>query len=124
MNMFETAFIVPVAAILLAAVGLISSAVSKAHARRTQAEQRMAMIARGMKPEDIALLLNTPLDDGKSVGDPLQRLMAIRRTGIILSSIGIGTIIFFVLLVHIENDRDIYSGAAASLIPLAVESAC
>lgn len=137
MGIFISPFIVPVAALLLAAIAVVSSAVSKAHARRLKAEQRMAMVARGMKAEDIALLVDQTPEEldaqrGREVllglatnravtyRDPLRSLQAARRTAIILCSVGLGAILFFVLLAHIENDRDIYSGAAAALIPLAI----
>jgi hypothetical protein len=134
MNFIMSPFIVPVAAILLAAVAVVANAFGKAHARRVKAEERMAMVARGMKPEDIALLLDQAPEEidaqarASIVGaatrsmyrDPMRGLHAARRVAIILCSVGLGAILFFVLLVHIENDRDIYAGAAAALIPLAI----
>jgi len=124
MNFIMSPFIVPVAALFLAAVAVVSAAVSKAHARRIKAEQRMAMVARGMKAEDIAMLLdqNSEELDARTAThrDPLRRLQSARRTAIILSSVGLGAILFFVLLVHIEGDHEIYSGAAAALVPLAI----
>jgi hypothetical protein len=125
-------FIVPVAALLLAAIAVVSAAISKAHARRIKAEQRMAMVARGMKAEDIALLLDQNPEELEARNareallgmathrDPMRRLQSARRTAIILSSVGLGAILFFVLLVQIEGDHEIYSGAAAALIPLAI----
>jgi hypothetical protein len=135
MNFLMSPFIVPVAALMLAAVAVVSSAVSKAHARRIKAEQRMAMVARGMKAEEIALLLDQSPEEldaqharetllgmaSRSMyRDPMRSLLAARRTAIILCSVGLGAILFFVLLAHIESDHEIYSGAAAALIPLAI----
>lgn len=137
MHIFDTPFIVPVAAILLAAIAVVSNAISRAHAHRLKAEQRMAMVARGMKAEDIAALLdqspeeldahnareaflNIATNRPAAYRDPMFRLLGARRTAIILTSIGLGAILFFVILAQIEGDRDIYSGAAAALIPLAI----
>lgn len=137
MNVFMSPFIVPVAALLLAAIAVVSTAVSKAHARRIKAEQRMAMVARGMKAEEIALLLDQSPEElnaqytreallglatNRSMGyrDPMRSLMAARRTAIILCSVGLGAILFFIVLAQIERDHEIYSGAAAALIPLAI----
>jgi archaellum biogenesis protein FlaJ (TadC family) len=120
MNFFNSPFSVPIAAMLVGAIAIIAGFASSMHSRRMKAEQRMAMIARGMKPEEIAMLLNVPEEDRHVAQDPQRRLAGTRRTGIILCSIGIGVIIFFLLLVQIQHDRDIYSGAAAALVPLAI----
>jgi hypothetical protein len=132
MNVFDSPFIVPVAGMLFVAVLIVSSAVSKAHARRLKAEQRMAMVARGMKAEEIAMLLDQTPEELEARNareallgmathpDPMRRLRAARRAAIILCSVGVGAILFFVLLAHIESDHEIYSGAAAALIPLAI----
>ena len=132
MNFLNTPFIVPVVALLLAAVAVVSSAVSRAHAQRLKAEQRMAMVARGMKAEEIAMLLDQNPEElearnareallGRATRrDPMLRLLAARRTAIILCSVGVGAILFFMVLAHIESDHEIYSGAAAALVPLAI----
>ena len=132
MNFLNTPFIVPVVAFLLAAVAVVSSAVSRAHAQRLKAEQRMAMVARGMKAEEIAMLLDQNPEElearnareallGRATRrDPMLRLLAARRTAIILCSVGVGAILFFMVLAHIESDHEIYSGAAAALVPLAI----
>lgn len=132
MNAFDTPFVVPVVALLLAAVAVVSSAVSKAHARRIKAEQRMAMVARGMKAEEIALLLDQNPEEVEARNtreamlgmvthrDPTLRLLAARRTAIILCSVGVGAILFFLILANIEHDHEIYSGAAAAIVPLAI----
>jgi len=120
MNFFNSPFSVPIAAMLVGAIAIITGFASSMHSRRMKAEQRMAMIARGMKPEEIAMLLNVPDEDRRVVRDPQRSLVSTRRTGIILCSIGIGAILFFLMLVHIENDHEIYSGAAAALVPLAI----
>jgi uncharacterized membrane protein len=130
MGIFLSPFIVPVAGMIFVAVLIISGAVSKAHARRLKAEQRMAMVARGMKAEEIALLLNQAPEDLAeqrardamlgTYSDPLRGLRNARRVAIVLCSAGVGAILFFVVLVQILGDHEIYSGAAAALVPLAI----
>jgi len=132
MGIFNSPFIVPVAGMLFVAVVIVSGAVSKAHAQRLKAEQRMAMVARGMKAEEIAMLLDQNPEELEARSareamlgmathpDPMRRLRAARRAAIILCSVGLGAILFFVLLVQIVGDREVYSGAAAALIPLAI----
>jgi archaellum biogenesis protein FlaJ (TadC family) len=120
MNFFNSPFSVPIAAMLVGAIAIIAGFVSSMSSRRIKAEQRMAMIARGMKAEEIAMLLNVPDDDRRVVRDPQSSLARARRIGIILCSIGVGAIIFFFLMVQIEHDHEIYSGAAAALVPVAI----
>jgi hypothetical protein len=130
MNVFDSPFIVPVAGMIFVAVIIISGAVSKAHARRLKAEQRMAMVARGMKAEEIALLLDQAPEDLAeqrardamlgTYSDPMRGLRNGRRTAIFFCSVGVGAILFFVTLVQILGNHEIYSGAAAALIPLAI----
>lgn len=122
MNPFATPFIIPVSAMAVGAIAIIFGVISNTHARRMKAEERMAMIARGMKAEDIALLLGTGVDEDNAgrVRDPLRSLGAARRTGIVLCSTGIGLIIFFIVLALILQVHEVYSGAAAGLIPLSI----
>jgi len=115
---------------IFVAVLIISSAVSKAHARRLKAEQRMAMVARGMKAEEIAILLDQAPEDLAdrrtrdalmgTYSDPMRGLRNARRVAIFFCSIGVGAILFFVTLAQILADREVYSGAAVALVPLAI----
>ncbi|PMZ85460.1 hypothetical protein C1X79_26010, partial [Pseudomonas sp. FW305-42] len=52
--------------------------------------------------------------------DPLRSLGIARRTGIVLVSSGIGIVLFFVTLELILGVREVLSGAAVGLIPLAI----
>jgi hypothetical protein len=120
MNNFAfSPFIVPVAGCLVGIVAIISGVWFEAQQRRNKAEQRMAMIARGMPIAEIEKLLGTG-DEEKRVKDPLRSLGNARRTGIVLVSVGVGLILFFVVLTAIVQVREVLAGAAAGLIPLAV----
>lgn len=113
---------IPLAALGIGAIAIVGNIITGTHSQRLRAEQRMAMVARGMKPEEIATLLDNPAErerDGE-IKDPMRTLANCRRAGIILCSIGFGLIVFFVILAQILAVREIYSGAAAGLIPLAI----
>jgi uncharacterized membrane protein HdeD (DUF308 family) len=122
-NPIESVFIVPVAAMAVGAIAIISGIYSQVHSQRVKAEQRMAMVARGMKPEDIVLLLGSTANDDNPaprVKDPLRSLANARRTGIVLCSSGLGLIIFGFALAWIVATREVIAVAAVGLIPLAI----
>lgn len=123
MGAFSSPFIVPLGAFLVAIVAIVSGIVGQAHARRTKAEQRMAMIQRGMTVEQIDLLLKPTKDDGEDdvkTKDPLRSLGNARRAGVVLASVGAGVVIFGLVLTAILQVREVLSVAAAGLIPLAI----
>jgi hypothetical protein len=120
---FDSPFIIPLAGMLVGVIAIVSSFMGQAHSRRLKAEQRMAMIARGMKSEEIALLLGEASDDDRPtprVKDPMRSLANARRAGIVLCSVGIGLVLFFCVLASILGVREVYSGAAVGLIPIAI----
>jgi hypothetical protein len=120
MEVFTNPLIIPLGAFVVAIVAIVSGIWSAAHQTRVKAEQRMAMIARGMSIAEIERLLGTPGDDARPPKDPLRSLGNARRAGIILVSIGVGIILFFLVLTVIVQVREVLSGAAAGLIPLAI----
>jgi hypothetical protein len=124
MNPFEAPSIVPLGAFLVAIVAIISSAVSKAHARRIRAEQRMVMLQRGMSIEQIDQVLDPgssdEAEDLPRTKDPLRSLGNARRTAIVLVSVGLGIVLFGLVLAVIERDRDVLAVSACGLIPLAI----
>jgi hypothetical protein len=85
-----------------------------------KADQRMAMVARGLPASEIELMLGPRVDDGRSVKDPLRSLGNARRSGIILCSVGVGLSLFFLALMVIVQERDVLAGAAVGIIPLAI----
>lgn len=121
MEVLKTPFIVPLGAFVVAIVAVVSGIWSQMHAKRLKAEQRMAMIARGMSIADIEQLLGTSEEEEKRPPrDPIRSLSNARRTGIILVSSGVGLMLFFITLTAIIGQREILSGAAVGLIPLAI----
>ena len=122
-NVVKSPFIVPLGAFLVAIVAIISGITGQAHARRIKAEQRMAMVQRGMTAEQIDRLLR-PRRRGRreemKARDPLRSLGKARRAGIVLVSVGAGIFFFGLILAAIERDRDTLIVAATGLIPLAI----
>jgi hypothetical protein len=113
-------FMIPLGAFVVAIVAIVAGIMGEAHRQRLKADQRLAMVARGMNAEDIDKLLGKTNDDGKRVRDPIQGLVNTRRTAIILISSGVGLILFFVALMTIVNEHDVLAGACVGLIPLAI----
>lgn len=112
--------IVPVVAMMIPIVAIIGGIWMQAHSNRLRADQRMAMIARGMSIAEIEKLLGKPGEDMRPPKDPLRGLGNARRAGIVLVSVGIGLIVFFLVLTAILRVHEVLSGAAAGLIPLAI----
>ena len=77
------------------------------------------MIARGVPIAEIERLLGSG-DEEKRVRDPLRSLGNARRAGIVLVSVGLGLMLFFIALYVILNERDVLAGAAVGIIPLAI----
>jgi hypothetical protein len=111
---------IPLGAFAVAIVAIVSGIMSEAHKQRLRAEQRMAMVARGMNAEDIDKLLGGPAEDPKPPQDPLRSLGYARRTAIILISSGAGVVLFGLLLSWIVQKHEVLVVAAAGLIPLAI----
>src|SRR5262249_5067741 len=107
-------------AFLVAIVAIIAGIWGEANRIRLKADQRMAMVARGMNADDIDKLLGKSSDDAKPVRDPIRGLANTRRTAIVLISSGLGLIFFFVVLAWIVAEHDVLAGAAAGLIPLTI----
>ena len=113
-------YIVPVAGCAVGAVAIISGIWFEAQQRRNKAEQRMAMLARGLPIAEIERLLGPGDEEKPTPKDPMRSLGNARRTGIVLVSVGAGLILFFLVLTAILQVRAILSGAAAGLIPLVI----
>jgi hypothetical protein len=119
MDFMMSPFIVPVAGCAVGAVAIVSGIWFEAQQRRNKAEQRMAMIARGVPIAEIERLLGSG-DEEKRVRDPLRSLGNARRAGIVLVSLGVGLVLFFAALSVVVHVREVLAGAAAGLIPLAI----
>lgn len=121
MHTFDTPFIIPVVAMLIPIVAIIAGVWSQVESNRMRAEQRLAMLAKGIPLSEIEASLKASTDTERNVTrDPLQSLSRARRAAIVLISTGVGLITFFVVLEVILQVREVLSGAAAGLIPLAI----
>lgn len=120
MEAWHSPFIIPLGAFAVAIVAIVSGIWSDINNKRIRADQRMAMLARGMSVEDIEKVLGKPNDVDRPPKDPLRSLSNARRTGIVLVSSGIGIMLFFIALEVILHEREVLSGAAVGLVPLAI----
>jgi hypothetical protein len=111
---------IPLGAFAVAIVAIISGVVGEAHRQRVKAEQRLAMVARGMSADDIDKLLGKSNNDGRPARDPIQGLANARKTAIILISSGIGLVLFFLALTLILHEHDVLAGAAIGLVPISI----
>jgi len=113
--------LVPLGAFAVAIVAIVSGVMGQAQKQRILAEQRMAMIARGMSADEIDKLLGgAAADDPMPVRDPLRRLSRSRSTALALISVGLGVTVFGALLSWIVQDHEALVVAAAGLIPAAI----
>ncbi|MBS1815631.1 MAG: hypothetical protein JSS87_12210 [Acidobacteria bacterium] len=119
-EVFDTPFIVPVAAFIMVLGISIAGIVSSVMQSRIRAQQRLAMLAQGASIEDIERLVGTKEEEIKPTRDPLRSLANARRTGIVLVSSGVGLMIFFIVLAIIVHVHEVLAGAAAGLIPTAI----
>jgi hypothetical protein len=121
MNFAFSPFIVPVAGCMVGIVAIVSGIWFEAQKRRLRSEERMAMVARGVPIAEIEKLHASVEDQEKpKMKDPLRSLGNARRTGIVLVSVGVGLTLFFIVLSMVLQERDVLSGAAAGIIPLAI----
>jgi hypothetical protein len=113
-------YAVPLGAFAVGIVAIVAGAVNQVHKEKLKADQRMAMVARGMNADDIDKLLGRNSIDGKPWRDPMQSLRNTRRTAIVLISSGLGLVLFFFVLTLVVREHDVLAGAAVGLIPLAI----
>jgi hypothetical protein len=113
-------YAVPLGAFAVGIVAIVAGAFNRVHNEKLKADQRMAMVARGMNADDIDKLLGKNSVDGKPWKDPMQSLRNTRRTAIILISSGVGLALFFFVLTWVVQEHEVLSGAAVGLIPLTI----
>jgi hypothetical protein len=112
-------FVVPVAGCAMILGIVISKTVLSARNRRLLSEERLSAIARGVPPPPTPEEL--VLTQGPRPRTSLQRQRDISRlTGIVLLSVGVGLVLFFIALTLILHVHEVLSGAAVGLLPLAV----
>ena len=119
MHFLFSPFIVPVAGCLVAIVAIIGGIWSDIHKQTFRSQERIALINRGLPLDEIEKLFKRAAPD-TPVKDPLRSLANARRAGIVLVSSGVGLMLFFIALAVIIGEREILSGAAIGLIPLAI----
>jgi Flp pilus assembly protein TadB len=124
MGALSSPFIVPVAVFAWLAIVAVAQMIGSVQKRRIQADERMAMVQRGLTIEQIDQLLK-PIkeDDNEEVtktNDPLRSLGNARRAGVVLVSVGISLIVFGVLLASILQLKQVLAVAASGIIPLAI----
>jgi Domain of unknown function (DUF6249) len=113
-------YAVPLGAFAVGIVAIVAGAFNQVHREKLKADQRMAMVARGMNADDIDKLLGKNNFDGKPWKDPMQSLRNTRRTAIVLISSGVGLTLFFFVLAWVVQEHEVLSGAAVGLIPLSI----
>ena len=112
-------FVVPVAGCAMILGIVIARTVANARSRRLLSEERLSAIARGVPPPPTPEELL--LTQGPRPRASLQRQRDTSRlTGIVLISAGVGLVLFFLVLTMVLHVREILSGAAVGLIPLAI----
>jgi hypothetical protein len=117
--LFNPAVAVPLGAFLVAIVGIISGSVSQAHSRRMKAEERMALIARGIPLAEIEKLMGADHNnDERLPRSPVGRMRGSRTTALILIGVGVGLSLFGAMLTMIERDHEVLVVAAVGVIPL------
>jgi hypothetical protein len=119
-NFAFSPFIVPVAGCMVGIVAIISGIWLDGHKRRIRSDERVAMISRGVPLAEIEKVLGAGSEDKPPLKDPLRSLGNARRAGIILVSVGVGLVFFFIVLSYVVQERDVLAGAAAGIIPLAI----
>ena len=112
-SMWDSPFIVPVVAMTIPIVVVVSSQISKYQRRRLQSEERLAAIAHGLPlpPEPAG-------DEETRIVDPRRQAYAQRTTAIILLAVSLAMVAFSVALSWIVGERDVLVIAAAALFPL------
>ena len=114
-------FVIPLGAFMVAIVAIVAGAAAGAHKQRLKAEQRMAMVARGMSAEDIDKLL---AQESQPVKDPsismTRRIATTRFIANLLISSAIGMCLFFLAIAWITHEHGVLNGAAIGFIPLAI----
>ncbi|RXH56147.1 hypothetical protein [Granulicella sibirica] len=131
-EMFNSPFVVPVAACAMVLGIVIASRVSDMRKRQLEYEERMALIAKGMPLPPISEpsssmfagvppeLMSQMLTNDTRPVNMQRRIGLVRRWGIVLVASAVGIALFFIALGWILSERDVLSGAACALIPFAI----
>ena len=118
-------FIVPVAGCAMIGSIVVAGIWSGVRTKEIQSHERLARIAQGLpvEPEWDAEMLRKATTAGAPAPKPYGRPSdgaGAHRAGMMLCSIGAGLMVFFIFLSIVLRDRDVMSGAAAGILPLAI----
>ena len=122
-------FLIPIVAMMIPIVAIAGGVYAQIHASRLKADQRMALIARGVPLAEIDAFLNPATEGGseRRVKDPMRSLGNARRAAVVLISVGFGLFAFFIIfgtiaLGHIDRTAGwaLLGCSGAGLIPLAI----
>jgi len=115
-------FIVPVAAFAMVVGIVLIKAITGYKLRKLRSQERLAAIEKGVPlPEDNGMDETVAEMVGRKRScSPEEQAARQRSKGIVLTAVGVGAVLFFLMLAHVQQERDVLSGAAASLIPLAI----
>jgi hypothetical protein len=128
MHIFFSPFIIPVVAMLIPIVAIISGVVSKMNADRLRMEERLALLARGLPVEEVERILAPPdqamlrgaAAGGGRAGSAARTAQQIRLTATILICCGLSMAAFFAMLAPLVQEREVYAGAIAGVIPFGI----
>jgi hypothetical protein len=116
--LFNPAVAIPLGAFAVAIMGIVMGSVSQMHTRRMKAEERLALIARGVPLADLErMMLPDRQDAQRSPGSPTGRMRGSRTTALVLIGVGLGLALFGAVLSMIERDRDTLVVSAVGIIP-------
>lgn len=124
----NSGILIPIVALMIPIIAIVGGFVSRMHASRLRADQRMALLARGVPLAEIEAFLKTEPEIGeRAVKDPMRSLGNARRTAMVLIPMGIGLTLFFlifgtVMLKHVDPSAGwaLIACSAAGVIPLAI----
>ncbi len=120
---------IPVVAMFIPITAIVGGIFSQVHRNRMRANQRMALIARGVPLAEIDAYMKSDVEDHEErpVKDPMRSLGNARRAAVVLVSTGLGITTFLlilgaVLLTNINHTAGwaVIGSAAVGLIPLAI----
>ena len=121
---------IPIMAMMIPICAIVGGIYSQVHSRRLRADQRMALIARGVPLAEIEnyMKASAPEDaDERKVKDPMRSLGNARRTALVLIPLGCGLILFFlifgaVMMNHVDRTAGwvLIGVSMTGLIPLAI----
>ena len=115
---FSSPFIMPVAGCAMVLGIVVAGVWSGIRTREIEGQERLAAIAKGMAPPPTPAEL--AIMHGRPDANLARRRANSRRAGIVLLATGAGLALFFIVLSIVVQVREVLSGAAAALIPLAI----